>query len=233
MSDMTEKDLELLSQFIDGELADSDASALRARLLAEPPLRGQYEHMKAVNTRVSEAFSGAEFEAVPDHVAASLAADGTAVRQSPFSWYQGAVAASVLAAAVLLVSPQWGGDAGHEASFASVLDTAPSRAQGWEVLADGAELRPLLSFRSVEGTYCREYLLRSGDTAERGVACRDQAAAWSVQVSVVEALPGDVADYRPASSHDVDAIAKYVDAQAEGDVLSLADEAAAMERNWQ
>lgn len=232
---MSDRDLELLSQFIDGELADSEASALRERLLAEPSLRAHYEQMKSVNRRVGDAFASAEYEAVPEHVAAALAAGGagTVVHTSPVSWYHGAVAASVLAAAVLLVSPQWGDDSAHETTFASVLETAPSRAQGWETLADGGDVRPLLSFRSIEGAYCREYLLRSGDTAERGVACRDQANSWSVQVSVVESLPGDVSDYRPASSHDVDVIARYVDLQADGDVLSLADEAAVMERNWQ
>lgn len=235
--DISDRDLEALSQFIDGELPESEAKALRQRLLAEPGLRAYFESMEAANNRVRAAFSGAELEAVPDHIAAALAAPGaaSAAGGNRFSWHHGAVAASVLAAAVLLVSPQWGADPLDEATLASVLDSAPSRASGWEALPGGDAVRPLLSFRSVEGAYCREYLLRSGDSAQRGVACRDgqSAGGWTVQVTVAQSLPGGVSDYRPANSYDVDAIADYVAEHAAGDVLSLEEEAAAMSRGWQ
>jgi hypothetical protein len=236
LHDISDQDLEALSQFIDGESTEVEARTLRERLLAEPDLRAQYEHMKTADTRVRAAFSAKELEAVPPHVAAALGQDVVpAAGGTRFAWHHGAVAASVLAAAVLLVSPQWGGDPMDDATLASVLDSAPSSASGWEALPGGDAVRPLLSFRNVEGAYCREYLLRSGDSAQRGVACRDvhSAGGWTVQVTVAQSLPGEASDYRPANSHDVDAIADYVAEHAAGDVLSLEEEAAAMSRGWQ
>lgn len=234
---ISDQDLETLSRFIDGELPEVEATALRQRLLAETGLRAYYDSMKAADNRVRTAFSGAELEAVPGHVAAALAGADTApaARGARFAWHHGAVAASVLAAAVLLVSPQWGGDPVGDATLASALDSAPSTASGWEALSGGDAVRPLLSFRTTEGVYCREYLLRSGDSARRGVACRDgqSPGGWTVQLSVAQALPGETSDYRPANSHDADAIADYVAEHAAGDVLSLEQEAAAMARGWQ
>lgn len=231
---MSERDLEQISQFIDGEMTEQDARAFRERLLAEPALRNEFDRVKAVNTRVGKAFSGAQYEAVPQHITAAVAGARTTAPSHgrAFSWTQGAVAASVLAAAVLMVSPQFDENAQGEASLASVLETAPSRAVGWDVLSDGTEVRPLLSFRSTDGAYCREYLAVSGQDAQRGVACR-RDSAWTVEITAPEVLPEASAQYRPANSHDVDAIASYVDSHADGDAMSLSEEAGLIGRSWQ
>ena len=55
---MKDQDYELISQYIDGELAPEQAQEIRRRLLAEPELRSAYDDMRHVDSRVRQAFEG-------------------------------------------------------------------------------------------------------------------------------------------------------------------------------
>lgn len=227
---MNDHDLELISQYIDGELPSQEAHALRKRLLAEPDLRASLERMQAVNDSVQMAFAGTE--AVPAGVAAMLTRSGRS------GWVGGAIAASLVAATALIMAPDWRSspDSGElpvlAADVGDVLDITASSADSWHSLADGRQVRALLSFRSIEGGWCREYFLANANSAQRGVACRE-AGAWHSRVQVEQTLPGSAADYRPAASSDVDAVASFVARYADGDALSLTDEAAVIAGRWQ
>ena len=99
---MDERDLELLSQYMDGELSVEAAQDLRQRLIAEPQLRASLERMQKADQSVKQAFIGTD--AVPAGIAAMLAPAGSGHTRT--GWFRGAIAASLVVAAALVV-PDW------------------------------------------------------------------------------------------------------------------------------
>lgn len=232
---MTEQDLELLSQFLDGELPSPQARVLRERLLAEPELRAQLERMKSVDDRLRRVF--AETGTVPPRVAALLedsATRDTATRPRHVGRWGFAIAASVLAAAVFLASPEWRQQQpAGDVLLAQALESVPSSSDAWTALDDDRQVRPLLSFATHSGGWCREYLLQQGSDSWHGVACREGESQWSTELLVPEAAAAAPGDYRPAGAGDTDAIADFVDQRAADIALSAAEEAGLIARGWQ
>jgi hypothetical protein len=229
---MNEQDYEQLSQFIDGELDPTQAQALRERLIADPGLRAELEHMRAVDNRVRQAFDFADAEAVPDAVVAQVR--GSAVPRNVRQRRWGlAVAASLVAAAGLILAPQWqeGGHSGTDL-LATALETTPSSNDGWEVLADGRKMRPVLSFSSLQGHWCREFLVTQDTDINRGVACRAEGR-WQTRIMATAQAPGATTDYRPAGATDADIVATFIDTQAANIPLSLDQEAELIARGWE
>jgi hypothetical protein len=233
---MTEQDDQLLSQFLDGELAKDDARAVRERLLAEPSLRARFNRMQAVTERVKSAFAAPEADAVPARVKHLLDAPDTdrahltAVRRAGWGL---AVAASVLAVSGLLLQPGINQQSPEpDAHIAAVLEKSPSRAEGWDTLPGGERLRPVLSFQSTSGQWCREYLLQRQDSGWRGVACRDDRG-WRTRVITEAAAPGLATDYRPAAAADSGSIATFIDNNAADIPLDAREEARLIADQWQ
>jgi hypothetical protein len=229
---MSEQDYELLSQFIDNELESTEAQTLRKRLLAEPGLRAELDRMRAVNDRVKDAFDVPGADAVPATVAARLQGGE---RDRKRTWGL-AVAASLVAAAGLVLAPQWQevsqGTRAGDTMLAQVLEQAPSRAQGWNALTDGRMVRPVLSFSNQEGNWCREFLLSDGGDSFRGVACRTDSQWQTVALGAAD-LDRRAGEYRPAGATDADEVASYINAHAADIPLSLTQETDLIARNWQ
>lgn len=234
-NEVTEQDYELLSQYLDGELGTGQARALSARLLAEPSLRAEYEQMKAVDERLRGAFQVAGADAVPAHVRERVKAAPTRGRKRAAGWGFG-VAASVLFAAGVVLNADRQGESGpqfaaQDALVAPVLERAPSRGEGWEVLPDGSQVRPLLSFSGLDGDWCREYLLAQDGREWRGVACR-ASGQWVTAVLATEEHAG-AGGYRPAGAMTADAVAAFIDDRAADIPLSREQEAALIARGWE
>lgn len=235
---MTEQDYELLSQFIDGELDRAQAQAVRRRLLAEPVLRAELDRMQSVNDRVRAAFDTPEADRVPPAVVAALS--DSSARSRPAHHWGAAVAASLAAAAALLFAPQWrqadehpDGTPAADALLAQVLESAASRGEGWDTLEDGRRVRPVLSFSSRGGGWCREYLLAQDSDTYHGVACRNNNGQWQTEVLASAQLSGESGDYRPAGANDGDQVSSYINSHAAGIPLSLRQEAELIARQWQ
>jgi hypothetical protein len=233
---MTDNDYELLSRYIDGELDDALLQRLQRRLAAEPELRATLDELNTVQTRLQESFSAVD--AAPEHIVNMLkpARDNVVAfpgRKSRPAWHY-AIAASLVAAAGLVLAPQWQDNSPAGTTFATVLESSPSSAQGWHALEDGRQLRPILSFQDTSGNWCREYLAGSATlaAAERGVACR-HGSTWTIQVSVAADVPGSDAEFRPAGAADADAVAEYLADHAAGIALSRDEEQALISSNWQ
>jgi hypothetical protein len=227
---MKEQDYELISQYIDGELEAGQAQALRQRLLAEPDLRAAYESMRATDSRVRNAFEGAWTQQVPVKVSALLHRDTAATSQRRAAWGV-AVAASVLAAAGLLLNPEWRGEESGDSALASVLDITPSGGPDWQLLEDGRQVRPVLSFAHVDGSWCREYLMSQDGATYRGVACRTDGQ-WVTGIIDAQPLPGGTTEYRPATADDVDAVATFIVENGAGIPLSRSEEADLIASQW-
>jgi len=229
------RDDELLSRFIDGELSAADESILSARLEKEPDLARRLatfecndEHLRALHDlkKVS--------------VAPSIAAQITRVaptgtqRIAQRPWL--AAAASVLVAVGAAL--QFGNEApdgraapGMNNALASALESLPSRAQGWDALADGREMRAILSFPTANGTWCREFALASEANHWRGVACRHEGS-WVTQVMGREIFLDQESVYRPAGGSDNDSVTRFIDATAADVAVSSSREQQLIENGW-
>ncbi len=225
---MTETDYELLSSYIDGELASPAEQELRRRLLAEPALRREYEALKAADARLARVLELEEASRVPGRVRRLLqqpGRDGDARRNR---WGL-AVAASLLAASGLLLLDRGADPAGP--TLAAVLEQTPSRHQGWELLANGDRVRPVLTFRSTDGNWCREYLRRTTDGDSRAVACRD-AGDWRTLASGALVADTEPGDYRPAGAGDVGDVAGFITDRAADIPLSAEQEMRLIADDW-
>lgn len=242
---MNDRDFELLSAYIDGELEPEAATALESRLTREPALRALLAELQSLQQRLQAAAGTDAEHPIPARIRELIESQPGAIRSLPHrltrfsgSLRQGlAVAASLAVAAGLLLAPQWrdGHDmATDDTLLAAALETLPSRASGWDSLEDGRQLRAVLSFPSQGGSWCREYVLKDGEAAVRGVACRD-SSNWTTHIAVPQTLlPGsDEEAYRPASAGDSGDIAGFIDQKAAGDVAGAKKEAGLIARNWQ
>lgn len=243
---MNDRDFELLSAYIDGELEPAKAAILASRLAQEPELRARLAEMRELQSRLQDAATALEGTPVPAHITELLQPQPGGIRALPhrLARFRGnlrqgfAVAASLaVAAGILLASPQWqgGNDGGNDkALLTAALETLPSRAAGWDTLEDGRRLRAVLSFPGQEGSWCREYILAADAGAIRGVACRD-SGSWATRIAVPQTiLPGGEEEaYRPASAGDSGDIARFIDQHAVGDVIGAKREAGLIARSWQ
>lgn len=239
--ELTDKDYELLSRYLDGELGAEEVQALQARLLSEPPVRAAYERLKAVDNRLRSAFDVPGVDSVPAHITQMVETARTRGRRGGSQtrragWGLG-VAATVLVAAGVIVNSGRQGPGGaqfaaQDALVAPVLERSLSRGEGWEALPDGARVRPLLSIPSVEGGWCREYLLARGDREWRGVACRS-GGIWQTAVLAEEQTTAAGKAYRPAGALSPDQVVSFIDSHSADIPLSREQEAELIARGWE
>jgi len=241
---LTEQDYELLSQYVDGELPCAAARELEQRLASEPPLRAQLEQFHALNNTLQQAFTGPQFETVPRQVAALLdpaPARVTAMPQRAASRWPYALAASLAVAVCGALLTQW--DRGTDTtttysegivdhSLAQALERLPSSGSDWTALPDEREVRPVLTFRSDSGNWCREYLVSDDRGSWHGVACRVEQR-WNNTVITRAKLVIGPGEYRPAGAADLRPISAYIDSHSADIPLGADQEAALIARDWQ
>jgi hypothetical protein len=247
---VNDRDLELLSQWLDGELNEVDSHRLRQRIAAEVELREAWEAMTDLNSTLREALVARA--AVPAAISDRLAADPQLVGDGKVVTFPGrnatapkaprtrrwpaAIAASLTAAvAIALVSQQPSqsptGLPGNDALVSASLDTLTS-ASGWSELEDGRQLQPVLSFAHRDGTWCREYLLRSDESDWRAVACREDGR-WVTQAAGLESYLDSTNAYRPAGAADSAPVSVFISEYAAGVALGRDGEQALITGGWQ
>ena len=237
---MSEQDYQVLSQYLDGELGASQVQQLERRLGQEPGLRSQLERLQSVNASLVSAFDIPGADTVPAAVTRMVTESGNsnvvAFPQRHKAGLGFAVAASLLAASGLLFfeQSQPGVPTGTSIDTLLVqeLENAPSRGEGWNLLADGRKMRAVLSFQSIDNGWCREYMLEAQGQQWHGVACRGTAQWKTSVVSPAEGLGGTATEYRPASAGDTDQVQNFVDSQALDIALSLKQEAQLSKDGW-
>lgn len=241
---MSDQDFELLSAYLDGELDASATRSLEQRLQQESLLSYKLEQLRELQASLQLAYgNGADSSRVPTRIRELLQPQPVRILPLPHQnhrWSIGArsslaVAASLVLALGLVLTPQWHQQTGPSTDLllSAALETRASRASGWDTLADGRKLRALLSFPSREGGWCREYLLASGDRSVRGVACRD-GDSWEPRVTVEQtAMHDSETAYRPASANDADPIAEFIATEASGIAAGAKKEAGLIAKDWQ
>ncbi len=250
----TEQDYELLSQYLDQELSPATVRQLEQRLATEPRLQALLGRLQVVQRELQQTYNQASIGPVPASVTALLqdpAAQATDTlsnnnlssdipsnvvslpRKRTPAWGFALAASLVVAASATLVS-QWEqpSGAGVDSALSLALENTPSRGSGWETLGDGRMLRPVLSFQSSTGSWCREYLLADGKDGWHGVACRGDNG-WDTMVVASARVTGSAAEYRPAGATDSTQVADFIDRNAAGIPLDATEEAQVMDRAWQ
>lgn len=236
MTNLSDRDHEQLSCYFDDEMAPDERRAFERRLTAEPALAVAHARLSTLHRRIADAYS-AKPEAVPGRVAALLG-EGSRVtvlprRRAHRALWPAALAASLVAAVALVLST--GGDrsqiTGDDPLLTRALESEPSRAEGWSRLADGRQLRPVLTFPGRGGDWCREFLLREDTRDWRGVACRREGV-WEPQIVARESLPAADDSYRPAATAASADVAGFVSRHATDVALGPDAEAALIARDW-
>jgi hypothetical protein len=259
IQDLRDHDLELLSQYLDGELGASESRALEIRLRAEQELGTALLRLSQLDHRLRDAF--ALGDAVPPAVTALLEepwADSLATENASASpgsarvlafpgatvapsrpanqpTWMFAAAASVALALGLGLMTQMGKTPdsalpGSDRLVSAALDTQLS-GDGWTRLDDGRELQTVLSFPHEDGGWCREFLLRGGDSDWRAVACRD-ADRWVTKAAGLESYLESTDAYRPAGASDSEDVAVFISQHAADIALGHEEEQAMIASGW-
>jgi hypothetical protein len=106
-----------------------------------------------------------------------------------------------------------------------VLETQPSdKERGAGSTQGTTAVRAVLTFRTKEGGYCREYTM----AAYQGLACRQAGGQWVVDAHVAQ-KPAAAGTQPVAHGEELDNI---VESRKKGDALGESEEKAAIKRGW-
>lgn len=258
MSTITDTDL---TAYIDDEATPDEARRLEERISREPgAIRRLLDLVRADKvatayfTSIDDRPLPAGIEAVLARFDEPIAADGghggdnvvaLPHRPRPFRARHMLTAASV----ALLIgvgvgamlrgapggAPETGGGLQRIAAdqpLYGVLERAPS---GETLALDGGErgfATALSTFRSSDGSYCREYELSDPEALSQGIACRQSGGGWSVRALLTEPTASDDGMFRTASEDRPALLVGAKDSLAAGAPLTADDELALIESSW-
>lgn len=252
-------DDECLSAWLDGALEPDQREAFAIRLDREPDLMRRLKQIASANAAVRDAYADIAEEPLPAALLEAFGAANTAAgsadivdlgsrrKERPLiatpPWL--AIAAGIAVAigiglGLRLAAPDANTELTRFAAIGPVppdsplhdaLETSPSRAP--QVLGESIAVTPVLSFRAVDGDYCRQFDIVGPVSAAEALACRG-TGGWSVEAvsrrDPADALPGG--GFRPATAGS-NAIDAEIDARIDGDAYDAQAEAGLIERGWQ
>jgi hypothetical protein len=122
-------------------------------------------------------------------------------------------------------------------SLARALETLPSGvASATGSGATHGSVTPVLSFRSRNDGFCREYRVKGAASAPdfAGLACRGSDGTWRLALHTeTPKAEGDFGSYQTATSASVPAVDALTEGLISGDAFGRDDEAAILARGWQ
>ncbi len=233
---------EQLSAFLDGELSEADMNAIEKAIEVDPQLLARLEALTAVDERLKETFAPVTDAPIPASILAMLdeKPDEQPTNIVSFSdhknkrnlWqFPTAIAASLMIgffASQTFVSNKSStidmiatGPVNPDSKLYAALSSLPSGES-----RDG--LTPLLSFKSSDGNYCREFT----SPTSRGLACGSRQG-WTVISQSHAPQNGTSGGYATASAESSEAFDSLVDSLMKDDVLSTEQEKALIQKKWQ
>lgn len=115
----------------------------------------------------------------------------------------------------------------HPAS--ALLSNAPSGLSNQ--VSDGISLTPVLSFESISGSYCREFITQSQTDSYRSVACLNNGD-WRVIIVSNTRFNSDANNYQTASSLTPSVFEEKVNSLLASEPLDAKQELSLIERDW-
>lgn len=220
--------------WLDGELAEPEASAMAAKIAADPELAAFAAQHRALGVRLQASFAAVSDAPVPPRLEAAArprpaeVVDLAAARARRRGWgLAGLAVAASLAFGVVLGGSLRGGDDLFRDRQGELAATGPLAAALDRQLAsagDQAGIRIGLTFKDRAGRYCRTF----SAGAQSGLACRS-GDDWRIEGVVRGAA--DSTDYRMAAGSDP-ALGALVDSWIAGDPLDADEEAKLVARGW-
>lgn len=239
---MNDRQTELLSRFIDGELSPSERAQVQSLLAASAQARARLERMRQVDHTLREAFSGSLDEDVPERLLQTLGGHAStgpasanrrprrAANQAIFALAASLVLAVGVSLMQLFPAPDTLDPADHR-----LLQTALDQAASHERISmpNGAGSVQLI------GTYltgtrqtCREFELQRTNDLVIGLACLRPDAGWHIEgMTHIAGHQQNDASYQPAAG-DQDPVAEALDRLGAGAPLEAAAEAELRFNGW-
>lgn len=237
---MNDKDRQLVSAYVDGELPSVEHAAVEQRLSEEPALRallGKYRQLDevlhstfdSINDEAPSPALQATLDTLNASVEASVQSNVIKLDNNRAKWIQGynwRIAASVLLALCVLYWIPSGMDAPttgpqsllaglgiDQARFTSSLESTQSQQQVTLGGNNSLFLTPVSSYRTKSDQFCREFKLSSASQHYQGIACRNNEN-WQPEI-IVKGKP-TAASYEVASAENLEAMDSFIDSTIEG-----------------
>lgn len=247
---------ELLSAWLDDELAPAERARVDAALAAQPALAARLQQLRLANelTRrhagaidqlplrpALQALLAQAPEASAAAASAEPSANGSGATILPLraritrQWQQLnqntlALAASLVLAVGLSVGVMQRNTDNAQDGFALHAALLEQVASGDTLQIGATSLSPRFSFRATDGNWCRVYHVDEASQSLDNIACRE-GDAWTLQVSV-PAPQQDAGVYVPATS-DAAGLDAELDRLMQGAPLALDTEARLLREGWQ
>lgn len=250
---------ETLTAYLDGELSASEISHVEAQLSKSPELAARLDKMRKTDELLSQTYHRIDQRPMPTDVLDMLAdfpekqAKDQTATILPFEIFKkrpSIVASPIwkvaMAASVMLFVGLGVGrglmtqtalpdlKATHispDNALFAILDTQPSLSTA--SFDDDTIIRPLMTFRSTDDTYCREFEIITPETGSRSVACRTENS-WMVKVTTKTRnnLSTGNGLYQTASQPESALLDSTILELMAGDALSADQEANIIEEKW-
>ncbi len=252
---------DMLSAYIDGELAPEEMERVARAIAADELLAARLVQFRRVDRLLTEFSSAIDAQPLPPAVLALLeppcADDDAAARAAPRAvvlpltrrpLHRRAAALALAASLVMAVAVVLQFDArdGAPTGFdelvraGAVVPSSPLQHVLEEVPSDeayavaggtGVKITPVLSFVSRGQEYCREFRVDAGARAARGVACRRDERWETLKVVAAEARGSD-AHYATATAETDEDFDAFVDGLVADEPLGADAEARALHGGW-
>lgn len=232
---------EHLSAYLDGELSEDERREIDQALEIDPELFERLEHLRTVDTVLSDTFLDIADEQIPEQIMSLIRSDQNASKgnvvslsdrdqklrfQTPFAM-AAAAAIGVFVGAQFLNSASttpeghfFAGEVADGTELFQVLETISSQ-------TEHAGITPVLTFASVDGGICREVTSKN----ERALACRADGK-WTIIAVTHEPRQNEAGTYATASSNAsivFDVLSQQLMADAP---LSADAEQSLIDQNW-
>jgi hypothetical protein len=221
--------------WLDGELAEPQASVMAAKVASDPELAAYAQEHRALAARLSEAFDPIASAPVPERLrtaantpmAEVVDFDAARARRRQ-QWSMAGLAAAASLALGLVIGGAIPREGGSYRSHGSQLAAAGplARALDQQPASAGEQqgIRLSLSFRDRQGRFCRSFTADE----QSGLACRSDNH-WTVEGLV--RTGGSRSEYRMASGQDP-ALAAMIDSRLMGEPLDPESERTAIQQGW-
>lgn len=201
-----ERDDELLSAYLDGELSQPQVDELTSRLAREPELAERLEAMRSVDKAAVAAFRAVDERQIPErildligedeHSDAGEASNVVQIRRPAINRFiqpPVAIAASVALVAGFYLSALLGDGGAPDREVVAVYASRIPEGSDLRVvfdrnlsgesinLSDGRVAEPVLTFRGVDGNYCRQVRITGAAKSADALACR-RDGNWEVEL---------------------------------------------------
>lgn len=218
---LEEKDYELISQSLDGQLSPEQDAAFKKRLLQEPELNREYQNLKANDDKLKKAFATIDDKPLPQGLD-KLLNDTPQQKKSSNIRYL-AMAASVLAVSVLsYFGIQNDNSMAMSPALTAALNNTPSMTP--VQLDDDTQFIVNQTFRHKDGFICRVYMTQDTSIRARSVACKKKQK-WQLEAGEQSVLSQDE-HFVTASDQDANAnVDHYLSLYKQGEQLTAEQEA--------